>query len=179
MTLSRLGCRPLWRDYFDPSFSSLMPAILAWFPSFVLWVILDLCRYRNTKRVMLTKFAGMQELRRQVESVSSQSKVSVLYSVSCRAYLSERSILKLHCASLPKMSFYAEGDVTRRDDSQRRFQAQHGVAMLEQCCCHSKQCCTNVATLCCAKNCRCKSSSVTGATQGWNVGTILQPFKTM
>ena len=45
---------------------------------------------------MLTKFAGMQELRRQVESVSSQSKVSVLYSVSCWAYLSERSILKLH-----------------------------------------------------------------------------------
>ena len=61
MTLSRLGCCPLlWRDYFDPSFSSPMPVILAWFPSFVLWVIFDLCRYGNTKRVMLTKFAGMQ-----------------------------------------------------------------------------------------------------------------------
>ena len=45
---------------------------------------------------MLTTFAEMQELGRQVESVSSHSKVSILYSVSCRADLSERSILKLH-----------------------------------------------------------------------------------
>ena len=45
---------------------------------------------------MLTTFAEMQELGRQVESVSSQSKVSILYSVICRADLSERSILKLH-----------------------------------------------------------------------------------
>ena len=30
--------------------------------------------------------------------------------------------------------------------------------MLEQCCNHSKQCCNNVATLCCAKNRRCESS---------------------
>ena len=51
-------------------------------------------------------------------------------------------------------------DVTR-GDSQRRFLAQHSVAMLEQCCTHSKQCCNNVATLCCAKNRRCKSSRVT------------------
>ena len=94
MTLSRLGCCPLlWRDYFDPSFWSPIPVILAWFPSFALWVIFDLCRYRNTKRAMLTTFAEMQELGRQVESVSSHSKVSILYSVSCRADLSERSIL--------------------------------------------------------------------------------------
>ena len=45
---------------------------------------------------MLTTFAEMQELGRQVESVISHSKVSILYSVSCRADLSERSILKLH-----------------------------------------------------------------------------------
>ena len=32
-----------------------------------------------------------------------------------------------------------KGDVTR-DDSQRRFLAQHRVAMLEQCCSRSKQC---------------------------------------
>ena len=44
-----------------------------------------------------------------------------------------------------------KGDVTR-DDSQRRFLAQHSVAMLEQCCNYSKQCRNNVATLCCAKN---------------------------
>ena len=45
--------------------------------------------------------------------------------------------------------------------SQRRFLAQHSVAMLEQFCDHSKQCRNNVATLCSAKNRRCKSSRVT------------------
>ena len=49
-----------------------------------------------------------------------------------------------------------KGHVTR-DDSQRRFLAQHSVAMLGQCCNHSKQCRNNVATLCCAKNRRCES----------------------
>ena len=52
------------------------------------------------------------------------------------------------------------GDVTR-DDAQQRFLAQHSVAMLEQCCKDSKQCCNNVAMLCWAKNHRGKSSSVT------------------
>ena len=33
-----------------------------------------------------------------------------------------------------------------RGDSQRRFLAQHSVAMLEQCCNYSKQCRNNVAT---------------------------------
>ena len=42
--------------------------------------------------------------------------------------------------------------VVTRDDSQRRFLAQHSVAISEQCCVHSKQCLNNVATLCCAKN---------------------------
>ena len=35
------------------------------------------------------------------------------------------------------------------------------VAMLEQCCNHSKQCRNNAATLCCAENRRCESSRVT------------------
>ena len=35
---------------------------------------------------------------------------------------------------------------------QLRFLAEHRVAMLEQCCSNSKQYCSNVATLCCAKN---------------------------
>ena len=43
-------------------------------------------------------------------------------------------------------------DHVTRDDSQRRFLAQNSAAMFEQCCNHSKQCCNNVATLCCAKN---------------------------
>ena len=54
----------------------------------------------------------------------------------------------------------SKGDVTRVD-SQRRFLVQRSVAMLEQCCKHSKQCWNNVATLCCAKNRRCESSRVT------------------
>ena len=54
----------------------------------------------------------------------------------------------------------SKGDLTR-DDSQRRFLAQHSVAMLEQCCNHSKQCHNNVETLYCAKNRRCESSRVT------------------
>ena len=57
-------------------------------------------------------------------------------------------------------SLLFKGDVTR-DDSQQRFLEQHSVAMLEQCCNHSKQCRNNVATLCCARNRRCESSRVT------------------
>ena len=52
------------------------------------------------------------------------------------------------------------GDVTR-DDSQRRFLGQHSVAMLEQCCNHSKQCRNSVAMMCYAKNRSCESSRVT------------------
>ena len=51
-------------------------------------------------------------------------------------------------------------DVTR-DDSQRRYLAQHSVAMVEQCWKHSKQCRNNVVTLRCAKKRRCESSRVT------------------
>ena len=54
---------------------------------------------------------------------------------------------------------FPKGDVTR-DDSQRRFLAQHNIAMLEQCCDHSKQCRNDVATLCCTKNRRCESYRV-------------------
>ena len=54
------------------------------------------------------------------------------------------------------VSKQSKGDV-KRDDSKRRFLAQHSIAMLEQCCNHSN----NVATLCRAKNRRCKSSRVT------------------
>lgn len=42
-----------------------------------------------------------------------------------------------------------------------RFQAQDIVAMLEQCCNHSKQCRNSVVMLCYTKNRRCESSSVT------------------
>ena len=39
-----------------------------------------------------------------------------------------------------------KGDATQ-DYLQQRFLVQHSVAMLEQCCNHSKQCCNNVAVL--------------------------------
>ena len=39
------------------------------------------------------------------------------------------------------------GDVTRDDSQRRRFLAQRSVAMLEQCCIHSKQCRNDVARL--------------------------------
>ena len=58
--------------------------------------------------------------------------------------------------SLPSPSMLLKGDVTR-DDSQRRFSAQHSIAMLENCCNYSKQYGDNVETLCCAKNRLCES----------------------
>ena len=78
--------------------------------------------------------------------------------------LAKQQILHVHHAflyiSLPSLHDYDyrghKGDVTR-DDLQRRFIAQHCVAMLKQCCNYSKQCRNNVATLCCAKNRRCQS----------------------
>ena len=51
----------------------------------------------------------------------------------------------------------SKGDFTR-DDLQRQFLAQQSVAMLEQCCDHSKQCRNNDAMLCCTKNRRGESS---------------------
>ena len=67
---------------------------------------------------------------------------------------------KLTVGYLRSVPSRRKGDV-RRDDSQRRFLAQHRVAMLEQCCSRSKQCWNNVATLCCAKNRLCELSLVT------------------
>ena len=67
--------------------------------------------------------------------------------------ISSRLLVDETLLDIVNMSY---GDVTR-DDSQRRSLAQHSVAMLEQCCHHLKQCRSNVATLHCAKNRRCKS----------------------
>ena len=69
------------------------------------------------------------------------------------------------CAARTKLlavivAFAAEGDVTR-DDSQRRFLSQHSVVTLLRHCFEWLQHCSNIATLCCAKNGRCKSSRVT------------------
>ena len=66
----------------------------------------------------------------------------------------------LHQAFSPWRRVQLKGDVTR-DDSQQQFLAQHSVATLLRCCFELLQHCSNIATLCCAKNRRCESSGVT------------------
>ena len=56
--------------------------------------------------------------------------------------------------------FLHKGDVTR-DDSQRRFLAQHNIKALLRHCLEWLQHCSNIATLCCAENRRSKSFRVT------------------
>ena len=63
-----------------------------------------------------------------------------------------------HQKEFPEISFVLDHDHVTRNDSQRRFLAQHNVAILEQCCNHSKQCRNNDATLFCTKNRPCESS---------------------
>ena len=70
------------------------------------------------------------------------------------------------------------GQTCIKDDSQRRFLAQHSLAMLEQCCNSSKQCRNNVATLYCTKNRRCESSRVTSSLSGHPLGTAYWPLNT-
>ena len=80
----------------------------------------------------------------------------------CRSKSSDVSITRSSVSSFcTRRRRVAPCKGVTRDDSQRRFLAQHSVAMLEQCCNYSKQCRNNVATLCCAKNRRCESSRVT------------------
>ena len=62
----------------------------------------------------------------------------------------------LHDYDVKMSNFAFLGDVTR-DDSQRRFSAQHSLAMLEQCCKHSKQCRNNAVVLFCTEKKKIKS----------------------
>ena len=61
---------------------------------------------------------------------------------------------------------------------QRRFQAQHSVAILERCCNYSWQCRNNMGTLCYAKNRCCESSRGTSplSWKGTSVRLIKVPF---
>ena len=70
-------------------------------------------------------------------------------------------------------SGFLQGDVTR-DDSQRRFLAQQSVATLLRHCFEWLQHCSNVATLCCAKNRRCESSRVTSPLRGATQRLLVQ-----
>ena len=68
------------------------------------------------------------------------------------------------CFSAIIESLEFKGDVTR-DDSQRRFLAQHSAAILLRHCFEWLQHCSNIATPCCTKNRRWESSRVTSP---WN-----------
>ena len=73
----------------------------------------------------------------------------------------------LHLFLQPQVTRELEGDVTR-DDSQRRFWAQHRVATLLQRCFECLQHRSSIATPCRAKNRRCESFRVASP---WDVGT--------
>ena len=75
--------------------------------------------------------------------------------ISLRSMLLAASLDVIGCVGF-------KGDVTRYD-LQRRFLAQHSVAMLEQCFNFLNQCDSNVVTLCCKDHC-CQSSRLTGFT---------------
>ena len=65
------------------------------------------------------------------------------------------------CTSWPlSIVRVSESDVTQ-DDSPQWFLAQHSTATLLQHCFESLQHCSNIATMCCAKNRCCESSLVT------------------
>ena len=73
----------------------------------------------------------------------------------------------LHLVLQAQVTTELEGDVTR-DDSQRRFWAQHRVAALLQRCFECLQHRSSIVTPCRTKNRRCESSRVASP---WDVGT--------
>ena len=86
---------------------------------------------------------------------------SLIWEVDCLTFLEVHSCQ----SSLVLLISYGKcsvckGDV-KRDDSQQRFSAQHNVATILRHCLEWLQHCSNIATLCCAKNRHCESSLVT------------------
>ena len=77
-----------------------------------------------------------------------QITTTCLYNLRSLGYYNSRQLLLQFTTGIT----IHDRTVVTRDDSQRRFLAQHSVAISEQCCVHSKQWLNNVATLCCAKN---------------------------
>ena len=85
-------------------------------------------------------------------------KLGIFTSRSCSDY--NWGMYKKRDAREKLLFCQSKGDVTR-DDSKRRFLAQHSVATLLRHCFEWLQHCSNIATLCCAKNRSCESSRVT------------------
>ena len=73
--------------------------------------------------------------------------------------------------------FFFQFPLSKRRRNTGRFAtmilAQHSVAMLEQCYKHSKHCCNNVSTLCCAKIVAANRLVLTLTLSGW----MMESFK--
>ena len=84
--------------------------------------------------------------------------ISAPFSVACSGVQMVGSEKKNELVLTPGTGYVFKGD---SDDSQRRFLARHSIATLLLHCFDWLQHCSYIATLCCAKTCRCKSSHVT------------------
>ena len=111
-------------------------------------------------------------------SLVFHSKRQVKANVSCNAILEEGSYM---IGTLLISRKVKSGPFASRWCYMGRFAntiysatQRHSIAMLQQCCNHSKQCRNNVVMLCCAKNRRCESSSVTSP-----LLTALSLFRTL
>ena len=106
-------------------------------------VFCNATRYRVLHGTLFTLTSDRKYLRR--------TKLVLLSPLSKTKYSGASSLSELSSTDNLNLLSAHRGDFTRHD-SQRRFLAQHSVAMLEQCCNHSKQCLNNVATLRCCEN---------------------------
>ena len=131
-------------------------------------LILTFPRFEFFLKDDVTKYSGCSEV------IFKNSRLPLFYPrIFCLKFNNLTSKTRMFQWYLTIQLTLSKGDVTR-NDSQRRVLAQHGVAMLEQCCNHSKQCRNNDATLCCAKNRRCESSRVLNITLRLHEVSVLE-----
>ena len=115
------------------------------------WCLGDVARY-DSQNIVATLLGHC------FEWLQHCSSIATLCCAKNRSCKSSRVTSPLSpCERNKKLKVMLQGTIAW----QRLFLAQHRVAMLEQCCNHSKQCRNYVATLCCPKNRRWESSRVT------------------
>ena len=125
--------------------------------------------------IMRRSWKRYQDLALKIKRIHRAMKVTVIPIVigalkNCKSLIWEFDCLtfvEVHScqSSLVLLISYGKccvckGDV-KRDDSQQRFLVQHSVATMLRHCLEWLQHCSNIATLCCAKNRHCESSLVT------------------
>ena len=118
-------------------------------------------RYQDLAIKIKRKYRAMKVTVIPIVIGALKNYKSLIWEVDCLTFLEVHSCQ----SSLVLLISYGKcwvckGDV-KRDDSQQRFSAQHNVATLLRHCFEWLQHCSNIATLCCAKNRHCKSSLVT------------------